>query len=164
MDQQVVYRYVRHIEIERRPVRAAVDRHMNAAFVAGEEEPRVARMFAQPMNRRLRQAGDDRAPRLAEVVADVDVRAIVVVVVPVERRVHATGGMPRWQHAAHVRIRRQRGHAGRHVGPLQPAVSRDVQLPVIAAGVEHSRIDRRLADRRQRRKRSDTVVSRQRAI
>ena len=42
----------------------------------------------------------DRAPRLAVVVAHVDVRLVVVVVVAVERRVDAAGGVARRQHGA----------------------------------------------------------------
>ena len=91
MDQDVVDRDVRQVQVERRPVRAAVDRHVDAALVSGEQQPRVARMLAEAMDRRRRQACGDRSPRLPVVVAREDERSIVVVVVPVERRVDASG-------------------------------------------------------------------------
>ena len=67
--------------------------------------------------------------------------------------------MARRQHAAHVRAGGNAGEPRGQVRPFLSAVARHMHLTIVASGVEQPGVERRLADRRQRRERRLAVVS-----
>ena len=94
MDGDVVDRHDGKVVLERSPARTTIDRELDANLVANEEKILGKVVLGNDVHRPATgQVSGDRLPMLAVVLTDVRVRREVTVAVPVERRVHATGGM-----------------------------------------------------------------------
>ena len=88
LDHQIADRRRRHVQPQRLPVIAIVERDVDLRFGAGEEQSLALRILAHDADRRAAgNAGDDLLPRLAAVVGAVDVRVHVVEAQRVDRRV-----------------------------------------------------------------------------
>ena len=101
------------------------------------------------MHRGLRQPVDDRRPGLAVVLADENVRVIVVVEVAVHRQVDAPRRMLRRHDAADVEHRRQAAQVARQIAPVLAAIAGHLQRAIVGAGVEHIAVERRFGDHGQ---------------
>ena len=87
-DDQIADRRGRHVQPQRLPVVAIVERDVDLRFRSGEEQPLALRILAHDADRRAAgNAVDDLLPRLAAVVRPVDVRVHVVEAERVDRGV-----------------------------------------------------------------------------
>ena len=134
---------------QRHPCAVGVIRDVRAALMADHQHMRIGWMLANAIDRR-RQFGRDLPPCLSEVITDVHERPVIVVVMPVECRVHAPGRMPRRQHRADVGAGRQARESSADVRPRFAGVARHFNGAVIGTYKKHPRVDRRLANRGDR--------------
>ena len=88
LDDEIAHRRRRHVQPQRLPVVAIVERHVDLRLGSGEEQPLALRILAHDADRRAAgNAVDDLLPRLAAVVRAVDVRVHVVEPQRVHRRI-----------------------------------------------------------------------------
>ena len=78
VDHQVADRRGRHVQPQRLPIVAIVERNINGPLRSGEEQALAHRIFAHRVDRPIRQAADDLLPGFAAVVRAVDVRLQIV--------------------------------------------------------------------------------------
>ena len=143
MHHQVVHRDDRNPRREDVPVRAAIERHVAAAIGADIEDIVVHRVLANHVHRRGGESLGDRAPRLPEVLGDVDVRGHVVVAIAVKGDVRALPLHPRRDHPRHPAVARERLA---RVPPALPVRLGDVHVPVVRAHPDQAEVLRRLVD------------------
>ncbi len=131
-DDEIADRGRGHVQSQRLPVVAVVERHVDLRFGSGEEQALPLRILADDADgRAARNAGDDLLPRLAAVVGPVDVRVHVVDPQRVDSRV-------RRQRIETSRIDDEHLHEvgdlrRRDVGPVQAAVGGRVDHAVVGA-------------------------------
>jgi hypothetical protein len=139
---EIVHRHVRQVAAESLPARATVGGHVHAAIAADVEHVGVDRVLAYDIQGLVRQARGDRPPAAAHVVRDVDVGAVVVVAIAVQRDIGALARVVRGLHAADPAIGGQRPG---DVAPLLRVAARDPDLAVVGAGPQLA--ERRAATR-----------------
>ena len=111
----------RHVQPQRLPVIAVVERHVDLRLRAGEQQTFALGILAHHADRRAaRDAIDDLRPRLAAIMRAVDVRVHVVEAQRVDRRVRGQRVEPAGIDDEHLHERRQLRR--RDVRPVQAAV------------------------------------------
>ncbi len=90
----VVHRHGRKIILQRRPIAAPIPRHPQSKLRSCEQQICVSGMFAHHVHRpcRIRNPVADRLPALSVIRGQKNVHIVVVVAVPVERRIR--GAVP----------------------------------------------------------------------
>src|SRR5205085_3458463 len=145
MDDEIADRACGHIQTERLPVVAVVERDEDGALRAAKQQPSALVIFAHRVDRIIGQPSDDLRPRLAAVARAIDVRVhiikayaidgdvsnVTIKMAGVNLRDFTPGGKP-WR---------------RHVRPRLAAVACDVYQPVIGSGPYHVAIFVRRAER-----------------
>ena len=87
LDDQIADRRQGHVQPQRLPVVAVVERDVDGPLRAREQQPPPLRILADRVDRRAGNAADDLRPRLAAVVRAEDVRAQIVEAKRVDRGV-----------------------------------------------------------------------------
>ena len=152
MHDQIAHGRVRKIELQRLPVRARIERDVDAVLGGGVEQARFDGILAHGVHRVVRQAVDGKLPRLAAVVRDVDVRPQIVEPKSVNRDEGGLVVEARRVDLRDLAPRRQRRR--RDILPMcLPTVARDPDQPVVG-----SRPDRSFAHVRRRERVDDAAM------
>ena len=135
----------RHVQPQRLPVVAVIERHVDFPLRAGEEQPLALRIFADDIDRRaIGNAVRDGRPRPAAVVRAVDVRPQVVEPQRVDRRVcRLRVEVPR-VHDGHLHPRLQVGRGD--VAPFRAPVHCHMHQSIVGADPEAVHVERRRCD------------------
>ena len=146
---QIAHRDGRHVEPQRLPVIAVVERHPHLRVGGGVEQSLLPRILADRIRDRARRdAGVDLRPRLAAVVRAPEVRIEVVDAHRVRRGVRGerveVAGLDVEDARPRLDLRR------RDVRPLRAAVHRHLDVAVVGAGPEDVDVLRRRRERGDR--------------
>ena len=150
LDLQVAHGDRRHVDAQRLPMIAVVERHPHLRVGGAVQQPLHLRIFTDGIGRCIaRQSGADLGPGGAAVVRAIKVRTQIVEAERVRRDVGRTGVEMAGVDVVDARPRLER--TWRHVFPRGAAVGRDLHLSVVGTGPEYARTAGR---RRQRGNRS----------
>ena len=130
------------------PARATIDRNIHAPIGADIQHISVDRIFAHHVDRLGGQIAADRSPGTAQIVADVDHRAGVVIAVIVEADVGTLERVTGRDHAADPMI----GQTRRYVAPIVAAAGSDPDIAIVSARPDQTELLGRFADRSDRGK------------
>ena len=144
LDDQIAHRRRRKIQPQRLPVFAVVEGRVHAAFGGGVQQSLFLRIFADRVRVLVRRdSAGDRRPGLAAVVRPIDVRTQVVEPQRVDRRIRGERVEMARVDERHLRPRRLRLLGRGHVLPMQSAVRRHVDQPVVGARPDDGDIEGR---------------------
>ena len=146
MDHQVAHGARRHVEAERLPMLAVIERDIDLRLASGEEESFPLRILAHDVDGpAVRDAVRDVRPRLPAVFGPVDVRPEVVEPQRVDRRIRLGGVEVRRLEDRHFRERHQL--LRRDVLPVLPGVCGDVNETIVGARPDAVAVERRRCER-----------------
>ncbi len=141
LDLDVAHRDCRHVEPQRLPVIAIVERHEHAALSAREQEPATMRLLLHRLHvNALRQSPCDLGPCFTGVERAIDVRLVVGELVPLDRRVGFVHIEVRSFNHHHFAPRSERGRC--HVLPGLAIILRQLNEAVISADPDRRRAQR----------------------
>ena len=146
MHDEIADRRARQVQRQRPPVVAVVERHVDLALGAGEQQPARLRILAHDVDGRVgREAARDQRPALAAVARPVDQGRQIV---DAEARHREVGGRRAEMRRVNLGDLAPRGQRlRRDVGPRRAAVPRDVHRAVVRSGPDGIDAQRRRPDR-----------------
>ena len=147
-----------HVQLQRLPAAAVVERDVHAELAAGVEQPLAHRILSHDANEvvgRNAAAVGEKRPRLAVIVRPVDVRTVVVRAIGGHREERAARVVGRRLDRVHQR--EPRHVVGRHVLPIRAVVARHLHEPVVGAGPEDALFLARPFKRRDGRPRPSSL-------
>ena len=148
LDHEIADRRRRHVESQRLPVVAIVERDPDLRFPSGEEQALPPRIFPHRVHGRAAvDAGHDLRPGRAAVARAVDVRPQVVQAKGVHRGVGREGIGVRGIDQRDLAPRPRAQPGGGHVLPCRAAIHRHVNEAVVRASPDHALRDVRWRDR-----------------
>ena len=146
VNDQVVHRRRRQIQLQRFPVCARIVRNKNAGFRSGEQQAFALRIFPHGAHERaFRDALHQQFPGLAVIRGGVNIGPQIVVGVPVHRHPGGAGIERRGIDLADLA---PFGHLlRRHVRPILAAIASDVHQPIVGARPDQALRQRRFGHR-----------------
>src|SRR3954467_7289200 len=151
MDDDLVDTYGGHPRHELLPALALVERYEETELRAGEQEIPILEILPHHVHVAVgRQIPRDRAPRLAKVAREVDVRAQVVIAVAIERDICRGRVEVRCLDARDVAALRSAGEVGGNVRPASSVIPSVLKRTVVGADPKESARERRFGNRRER--------------
>ena len=151
VNRQIGDRSHRKIELHRLPVRAVVERNVDARFRSGIEQAALVRVFANHAREgAVGNSVGDLLPGLAVVARLVEIRFVVVVLVHRRRNISSAGIERRRFDRIDLNPFRHHVFRRRDVVPVLAAVARHLHQTIIGAGPDRSRLHRRFHHRKDR--------------
>ncbi len=132
LNDQVVDRCNREIDLQRAPVRPVVERDKDAALGPGIEQAFLLRVFADSAHKSsIGDSSCNPAPGHSVIARLINVGREIVTLMAVDRDVRRAGIM--WRRFNQADAAPFRQILGRNVGPILPFIARDLDQAVVGA-------------------------------
>ena len=137
LNDQVVNRRNRQIDLQRAPVRSVVERDIDAALGPGVEQTFFLRVFSNCAHKNsVGNSGSDPGPSRSVVAGLVNVGREIVVLMAVNRDVRSAGIVRRRFNQTNAAPFRKT--LGRYVGPILPFIPCDLNQAIVGAGPDQA--------------------------